>query len=56
MQKMPNVVRATFMIEQNDDQNYNRSIWTHMWKRQSGHGEELKVEKSVEDMVPTRFQ
>ena len=51
---MPNVVE-TIMIEKNDWSKLYRSIQHICGKDNQDMGEEAKMEKSVEDMVPTRF-
>jgi len=52
--EMPNVVEP-ITIEKNDQSKLYRSIWHMCGKDNLDTGEEMKVEKSVEDMVPTRF-
>jgi len=51
---MPNVVEP-IMIEKNDQSKLYQSIQCMCGKDNPDMGEEVKVEKSVEDMVPTRF-
>jgi len=51
---MPNVVES-IMIEKNDQSKLYRSIRYMCGKDNLDMGEEVRVEKSVEDMVPTRF-
>jgi len=51
---MPNVVQP-ITIEKNDQSKLYRSIQHMCGKDNQDMGEEMKMEKSVEDMVPTRF-
>jgi len=51
---MPNVVEL-ITIEKNDQSKLYRSIRRMCGKDNLDTGEEVKMEKSVEDMVPTRF-
>ena len=51
---MPNVVEP-ITIEKNDQSKLYRSIQCMCGKDNQDTGEEVKMEKSVEDMVPTRF-
>jgi len=51
---MPNVVEL-ITIEKNDQSKLYRSIRCMCGKDNQDMGEEVRMEKSVEDMVPTRF-
>jgi len=52
--EMPNVVEL-IMIEKNDQSKLYRSTQCMCRKDNPDMGEEVKMEKSVEDMIPTRF-